>query len=128
MRYEKGHKEETRKKIVGVAAEAFREKGLDGVGVADVMARAGLTHGGFYSHFGSKEELIGEVLDTIFDGGRLRKQRDEGHGLEAMIRSYLRTEHRDHPERGCAAAAFVGEIGRRPAATREAFAARMERM
>ena len=128
MRYEKGHKEETRQRIVLTASEAFREKGIDGVSVADVMARVGLTHGGFYSHFASKDALVEEVLDTCFREGRLRRQRDEGKNLEELIRSYLRAEHRDNAARGCPAASFVGEMSRRPDSARKAFGRRLERM
>ncbi len=63
MRYEKGHKEATRQKIVEVAAAEFRRNGIEGIGVADLMAKAGLTHGGFYSHFKSKEELVQAAME-----------------------------------------------------------------
>ena len=63
MRYEKGHKEVTRQRIIETAAARFRKDGIEGVGVADLMAEAGLTHGGFYSHFSSKEELIKAAME-----------------------------------------------------------------
>ena len=65
MRYEKGHKETTRRRIVETAAARFRKDGIEGVGLADLMAEAGLTHGGFYSHFSSKEEIFERVLEDV---------------------------------------------------------------
>jgi AcrR family transcriptional regulator len=104
MRYEKGHKEATRHRIVETAAARFRRDGIDAVGVADLMGEAGLTHGGFYSHFSSKEELVRAEV-----------------GLEGWIRHYLRPGHRDHPERGCMVAALGSELARHPAGTRSVF-------
>ncbi len=112
MRYEKGHKEETRQRIVEIAAREFRRNGINGIGVADVMAQAGLTHGGFYSHFASKEELVCAALDEAGRTSRTRKAAEEGKSLEEILRGYLRSEHRDHPERGCAIACLVAEVGR----------------
>jgi len=129
MRYEKGHKEMTRKRILETAAARFRKDGIDGVGVADLMAEAGLTVGGFYSHFSSKEELVREAMDTASGGSesRFEKRIAEG-GLEGWIRFYLSPTHRDHPERGCSAAALGAELSRRPLASRECFAANMVRV
>src|ERR1700760_2523207 len=91
MRYEKGHKDETRRRIIEVAARQFREQGFAAAGVAGVMAEAGLTNGAFYAHFESKEDLLRAVLDEAF-GGRersLRSKLETGMGLEAAIRDYL---------------------------------------
>jgi len=122
MRYEKGHKETTRRRIIEIAAARFRKDGIEAVGLADLMAEAGLTHGGFYSHFSSKEDLVRAAMaeassHSIQNFGR----RIEEGGLEAWIRAYLRTAHRDHPERGCAAAALASELARHPKSTRKAF-------
>jgi TetR/AcrR family transcriptional repressor of nem operon len=122
MRYEKGHKEITRRRIVETAAARFRKDGIDGVGLADLMAEAGLTHGGFYSHFSSKEDLVRAAMEEVSCGARERfAQRIAEGGLETYIRSYLRTAHRDHPERGCVVATLASELARHPKATREAF-------
>ncbi len=126
MRYEKGHKESTRQKIVETAAVEFRRNGIDGIGVADVMARSGLTHGGFYSHFKSKEELVQAALEEAGQRSRFRKLAETGGTLEEMIRWYLSAEHCAHPERGCVAAALVTEIGRHTPATRRRFTERMK--
>src|SRR5579862_5333498 len=71
VRYSQTHKEETHRKVVRAAAAAIRAKGPDGVGVADIMAEAGLTHGGFYAHFPSKEALVAAAVEEAFgQGGR----------------------------------------------------------
>jgi TetR/AcrR family transcriptional repressor of nem operon len=122
MRYEKGHKEATRQRIVETAAARFRRDGINGVGVADLMAEAGLTHGGFYSHFTSKEALVKAAMEEASRGSRERFNRriDEG-GLEHWIRSYLAASHRDHPERGCTVSSLAAELARHPKATRQGF-------
>jgi len=127
MRYDKGHKETTHRRIVEVAAQSFRKQGLDGIGVADLMGKAGLSHGGFYAHFSSKDDLVREALHESFKISRARwRQREkDGEPLEAFIRFYLRPEHRDRPEKGCAAACLVGEVARQSRATREVFTANL---
>jgi len=129
MRYPKDHKEATRRRVLEVAAARFRKDGLDGVGVATLMGEAGLTHGGFYSHFPSKEALIAEVIGEGMNDSfeRITAAAREG-GVEGLIRYYLRPAHRDHPERGCAAAALGSEIGRHSTEAREVFAGKLERM
>jgi TetR/AcrR family transcriptional regulator, transcriptional repressor for nem operon len=129
MRYSAEHKRETRQRILQEAARLFRERGLDDVSVADVMGAAGLTHGGFYAHFGSKEELIGETLRAV-EGtsvARLRpvaEQAPPGQALPAMVASYLSPEHRARPARGCVVAALGQEAGRHSAAVRRGMAER----
>jgi len=122
MRYEKGHKEITRRRIVETAAARFRKDGIEGVGLADLMAEAGLTHGGFYSHFSSKEDLVRAAMEeaSCHSVQNFERRIEEG-GLEAWIRAYLRTGHRDHPEKGCAVATLAAELARHPKATRKAF-------
>ena len=128
MRYEKGHKATTRERIVRIAAGAFRRKGLGGVGVATLMQRAGLTHGGFYSHFPSRDALVRESLQVIFPENNILDAAQGPNALEKMIRYYLRPEHRDQPEFGCPLSAFLGEMPRQPKATREVFSAKVEGM
>jgi TetR/AcrR family transcriptional repressor of nem operon len=129
MRYEKGHKETTRRRIIETAAARFRRDGIEGVGVADLMAEAGLTHGGFYSHFASKEELVKAAVEeaSAVSAIRFDKRVEEG-GLEVWIRSYMRTEHRDHPEKGCVVAALASELARHPKATRKGFSTRLAKV
>ncbi len=127
MRYEKGHKETTRRRIVETAAARFRKDGIEGVGLADLMAEAGLTHGGFYSHFSSKEDLVKAAMEEAARTSRERfARRIEEGGLEAWIRFYMRPEHRDHPEKGCAVAALASEIARHPNSSRAGFTGRLK--
>ncbi len=87
-----------------------------------------LTHGGFYSHFKSKEDLVRAALEEAAKKSRMRKIAEEGGTLEEIVRWYLRPEHRDVPERGCAIAALVAEIGRHPQATRKEMTGSIERL
>lgn len=129
MRYEKGHKETTRRRIVETAAARFRKDGIEGVGLADLMAEAGLTHGGFYSHFSSKEELVQAALDEAseYSVANFNRRIEQG-GLEAWIRTYMRTAHRDHPEMGCVAAALGSEMARHPKSSRKGFTENLSRV
>jgi TetR/AcrR family transcriptional regulator, transcriptional repressor for nem operon len=106
------HKEQ----IVASAARRYRERGLDGISVADLMNEVGLTHGGFYRHFSSKDELIAlaalrAVSDTITEWGKVAADAT-GDRLEAVVRYYLSLRHHDHPETGCLAAALGCELSR----------------
>jgi TetR/AcrR family transcriptional repressor of nem operon len=125
MRYEKGHKEQTRQKIVEAASERFRADGIDAVGVVSLMNDVGLTQGGFYNHFGSKEDLVRESVSigasSAAERMAARIAASRGEGYRALVNGYLSVEHRDHPETGCVAAALSAEMARRPVETRAAF-------
>lgn len=134
MRYGKDHKEETHKRVVEAAARRFRKDGIESTGVVDLMADAGLTHGGFYAHFSSKETLVKEALaaasmkSRAHLQGQIDEARAEGRDpLEAIVRSYLTATHRDRPDRGCSVAALGSEIARHPRKTREAFTEGLEK-
>jgi len=123
MRYDKGHKDETRRRILDVASAQFRESGIAAIGLAGIMSEAGLTNGAFYTHFASKEDLVREVL---MDALTRREERhkanlENGVAVETVIRDYLSTRHRDRADTGCPTAALVAEIARHPKATRDAF-------
>jgi len=127
MRYDKGHKDETRRHILDVASAQFRESGIAAVGLAGIMSEAGLTNGAFYTHFASKEDLVREVL---VDALTRREERhkanlENGVAVETVIRDYLSTRHRDRADTGCPTAALVAEIARHPKATRDAFAGKI---
>jgi AcrR family transcriptional regulator len=127
MRYDKGHKDETRRHILDVASAQFRESGIAAVGLAGIMSGAGLTNGAFYTHFSSKEELVREVL---MDALTRREERhkanlENGVALETTIRDYLSIRHRDRAGTGCPTAALVAEIARHPKATRDAFTSKV---
>jgi TetR/AcrR family transcriptional regulator, transcriptional repressor for nem operon len=107
---------EHKEQIVASAARRYRERGLDGISVADLMNEVGLTHGGFYRHFSSKDELIAlaalrAVSDTITEWGKVAADAT-GDRLEAVVRYYLSLRHHDHPETGCLAAALGCELSR----------------
>jgi TetR/AcrR family transcriptional repressor of nem operon len=123
LRYGKDHKQATRQRILETAGRRFKQDGIDGAGLATVMADAGLTNGAFYAHFSSKEDLVANVL-----ADQLRAQRrsfdaqpSDRAGLEAFVRSYLSPEHRDQFADGCPSAALLDEIARRPTGTRDVF-------
>ena len=116
MRYDAEHKQKTREKVLDAAAEAIRAEGPHKLGVAGVMAKAGLTHGGFYAHFDSKEDLVCQTIDHMFARSRLvRLDREEGLGpaekLVAFIDWYLSPAHRDSPA-GCALPALAADAQR----------------
>jgi AcrR family transcriptional regulator len=122
MRYDKGHKDATRQRIVEVASRQFREQGVAAVGLAGIMTDAGLTNGAFYAHFDSKEDLVREVLANPGKRSEMWQAAAEGgEGLASAIRRYLSERHRDNPGRGCPTSALVAEIARHPKATRDAF-------
>jgi TetR/AcrR family transcriptional regulator, transcriptional repressor for nem operon len=123
MRYSKGHKQATRRRIVEVAGRRFKQDGIDGAGVATLMSDAGLTNGAFYAHFASKEDLVANVLADQLRAQRqsLDSQPADRAGLEAFVRSYLSPQHRDRSADGCPSAALLDEIARRPASTRQVF-------
>lgn len=124
------HKERTRVRILVAAGRVFRRKGYVGSGVDGVMREAGLTHGGFYSHFASKEVLFAEmVTDALGRTAELMGTVDEGREgvawLRAAVRRYLSRPHLRAVEEGCAMPAIVSELGRAGDAPREAFEARL---
>lgn len=119
MRYSTEHRQKTRERILREAANEVRAKGPDGVAVAGLMARAGLTHGGFYAHFSSKEALIAEAVDTMFADARARAKGLEGSAdpkaaLRDYVDFYLSEAHRDGRSRGCPLPALAGDIARSP--------------
>ncbi|MGC2775542.1 MAG: TetR/AcrR family transcriptional regulator [Bradyrhizobium sp.] len=133
MRYSPEHKAETHARIVRKASVRLREKGAHGVGVADLMKEAGLTHGGFYAHFESREALVVEAFSYAIDRSaeRWRKQLNElspEKRLAAIVDGYLSPDHRDDPGHGCAIPALGAEIARESAKTRRAFASKLEEL
>jgi TetR/AcrR family transcriptional repressor of nem operon len=123
VRYDEGHKRETRRRIIESAARRFKTDGIDGAGIALLMKDAGLTNGAFYKHFDSKDDLISAAVDE-----QLTSQRavlgglDEGiAGLRQFIRAYLSVEHRDDVAGGCPSAALLDEIARCADSTRDVY-------
>ncbi|GGY07089.1 TetR family transcriptional regulator [Massilia dura] len=135
MRKSRAEAAVTRERIVEAASATFRRQGIAATGLADLMAGAGLTHGGFYKHFASKEQVVAEA------GARAIEQTSETIGaamaqatakgdvpLRRAIDTYLTTQHRDHPETGCAFAALGPELAREGEAVRVAAGTGMERL
>lgn len=126
MRYPRDHKERTRATIVSAAARRFCEKGYRASGVDGVMEAAGLTAGGFYSHFPSKSALLAEALRLSLDSGRERLLAgldglDGAERLAAVVGRYLSRAHRDDPGSGCPLPALAGEVSREGAQPRKAL-------
>ncbi|MCD0416204.1 TetR/AcrR family transcriptional regulator [Rubrivivax sp. JA1024] len=133
MRYSKEHKQETHDRIVRRASVKLREKGAHGIGVADLMKDAGLTHGGFYAHFASREALVIEAFSYAMDRSteRWRKLAEDlppEQRLAALVDGYLSADHRDDLGRGCAVPALGAEIARESPKARKAFAAKLDEM
>lgn len=127
MRYSTDHKAETHLRVLREAAREIRAKGPVNLAVASVMKRAGLTHGGFYSHFASKEALIGEAIGTVFDEARELARGFDAAGdpraaLLGYIGFYLSRGHRDARERGCPLPALSGDLARSTPDARAPFA------
>ena len=117
MRYDEAHKQKTRQKVLQAAAQAIRAEGPDRVGVAGIMARAGLTHGGFYAHFESKDDLVAEAIEQMFVEGRQRfaaivKDKPPARALGDYLDFYLSKAHRDAPDAGCAMPALCTDLPR----------------
>ena len=122
MGHSKAEKADTHKRIVKIASKRFREEGLEGVGIAELMKEAGLTVGGFYKHFDSRDDLVAEAVGSAFGGW---KRRIEGAGsggrpvsYAKLIDEYLNKSHRDNPGKGCAFSALAPEIARSDQRTR----------
>ena len=102
MRVSRAEAAANRERVVEVASALYRKHGFDGVGVADIMKKAGLTHGGFYGHFGSKDDLAAEACTCALRGSwDSWISASEKGGLEAAVRNYLTPEHRDDRAKGC---------------------------
>jgi len=133
MRYSREHKQETHARIVRKASVRLREKGAHGIGVADLMKEAGLTHGGFYAHFDSRDALVIEAFCYAMDRSlehwrKLTAETPPEKRLVTIIDAYLTPVHRDDPGHGCAITSLGAEIARESPKTRRAFAAKMEQL
>jgi len=117
VRYRPEHKVETHQKIVNDASRRFRSEGLSGAAVSAVMRDSGLSHGGFYKHFESKDELLIESLSQAFRDiserlAEAAEQSRPGTAWKAIVKAYLSPEHCDHAEYGCPLAALASELAR----------------
>ena len=133
MRYDDNHKERTRARLLAEAAAAIRSKGAERVGVAEVMAGAGLTHGGFYAHFTSKDDLVTEAVTYMFDAAYARflqhtEGREPAEALAKYIDAYLATSHRLDKAHGCPIAALAGDLPNMPELAQARFRDGTERL
>lgn len=133
MRYDNGHKRQTRIRILKTAADAVRADGPDRMGVATIMRQAGLTHGGFYAHFDSKDALVEASIEHMFDETLARAQRRmEGctpaEGLAAYVDSYLSPAHREARAHGCPLVALASDLPRQSDTCRLAYATGARRL
>jgi TetR/AcrR family transcriptional regulator, transcriptional repressor for nem operon len=126
MRKSREEAAETRKRIVRAAARQFREKGIAATGLAELMKAAGLTHGGFYKHFASKDQLVAEATAAAFDTPL--EEMAAHPTLKAAVAAYLSTRHRDNPASGCPLAALGAELARTDTQAREAATAGFRRL
>lgn len=134
MRYTESHKERTRLRVLGEAAAAIRTKGAERVSVSDVMAAAGLTHGGFYAHFESKDDLVAQAITHMFDSAHnrfflgLTEGRDPATAVATYVDFYLSPEHRLERANGCPIATLSGDLPNLSERARERFTYGTERV
>ena len=131
MRYSLEHKAQNHEKILSTAARSFRERGGDTSGIGTVMKKVGLTKGGFYRHFESKDDLFVEAVARAFDEmGRgmveVARSAPEGQGLRAIIQQYLSLRHANSPGMGCVVSALGPELARKPLSVRRRIEASRE--
>jgi TetR/AcrR family transcriptional repressor of nem operon len=122
MRHSKAEKAKTHKRIVAIASKRFREEGLAGIGIADLMKEAGLTVGGFYKHFKSRDELVAEAVGSALGVWKHQVDAAASGGpsvtFASLVDDYLSEAHRNHPGTGCPVSAFAGDIARSDKRTR----------
>ena len=122
MGYSKAQKDRTHRRIVAIASKRFREKGLAGFGIAELMKEAGLTVGGFYKHFDSRDELVAEAVSSAFSDWQRRVDAAAAAGTPVsyagLVDDYLSEAHRKNPGTGCAYSALAPEIARSDKRTR----------
>lgn len=123
MGHSQADKEKSRQRILEVAALQLRELGLEGVSIGELMRSAKLTHGGFYGHFSSRDDLIAQALDKALTDGAASAARagstKRPRTLKSFLNSYLSKAHRDDPRSGCAISALAGDVARADQRTRE---------
>ena len=116
----------TRERILDNAAQLFRERGFDGIGLNDLMQAAGLTRGGFYGHFESKDDLAAQASRRALAANREQWKKQTDRSLAAWVKAYLSDAHRDHIGAGCGLVALAGDAARGGPAVREVFAEGVE--
>jgi TetR/AcrR family transcriptional regulator, transcriptional repressor for nem operon len=131
MAHSQAAKAETHERILRVAAERLRQTGVDRLSIADLMKEAGLTVGGFYKHFRSRDDLVVEALGSVLGGWE--RELDESptepdeHYFPGLVERYLSEDHRDNPGAGCPIGALVSDVGRSSEPTRELYTKQIRR-
>jgi TetR/AcrR family transcriptional repressor of nem operon len=122
MRHSKAEKARTHERIVAIASKRFREEGLAGIGIADLMKDAGLTVGGFYKHFNSRDALVAEAVGSALELWKRQVDATTSGGppvtYESLVDEYLSEAHRNHPGTGCPVSALAGDLARSDRRTR----------
>jgi TetR/AcrR family transcriptional regulator, transcriptional repressor for nem operon len=122
MRHSKAEKAKTHKRIVRIASKRFREEGLSGIGIADLMKECGLTVGGFYKHFNSRDELVAEAVGSALELWKRTVDAADSAGppvtYDSLVDEYLSEAHRNHPATGCPVGALAGDLARSDKRTR----------
>ncbi len=126
MKVSRAQAEENRERILDNAAQLFRERGFDGIGLNDLMQAAGLTRGGFYGHFESKDDLAAQATRRALQANREQWKKQADRSLAAWVKGYLSDAHRDRIGAGCGLVALAGDAARGAPAVREAFAEGVE--
>lgn len=122
MKVTREQAEANRERILDSAAQLFRERGFDGIGLNDLMQAAGLTRGGFYGHFDSKDDLAAQATRRALQDNRDKWKKQADRSLAAWIKAYLSDAHRDRPGEGCALAALAADAARGGPAVKQAMA------
>src|SRR5215471_6848348 len=130
MRYSAQHKAKTHERVLKKAAEQMRRRGVQGTGIASLMGKVGLTHGGFYAHFSDKNALIAEATGPMLEEGvagaiAAAEAAPEDKKVRAIVNTYLSTQHRDSPEM-CPIAGLAGEMARQSESVRSAYTRAIE--
>lgn len=114
MGHSRASKQQTHERIVQIAAQRFRELGIDGLSIANLMKEAGLTHGGFYKHFESRDELVTEAVACALASSASSPHARQVDSYATLVAAYLSEGHRNSPGDGCALGALANDMGRAP--------------
>jgi TetR/AcrR family transcriptional repressor of nem operon len=127
MGHSRASKQQSHEQIVSTAANCFREHGVDGISIANLMKAAGLTHGGFYKHFESRDDLVTQALDSALKSSSARYHSMRKLTFKPFVQNYLSLEHRDNLAEGCAMAALLNDMARANAESRALYSDQFRR-